>query len=203
VIACRSQRELERLRAANLLVARILETLKTLVVPGVTTVKLDSVAEHAVRDAGAVPAFKGYHGYPATICASVNDQVVHGIPSDRALVNGDIISIDLGVLLDGYYGDAAVTVPVGRVTSQAATLLEVTEQSLWKGIEQVVVGARVSDISHAVQLHVEAHGFSVVREFVGHGVGTSLHEEPQIPNYGDPGRGPGWPRGWYWRLSPW
>jgi methionyl aminopeptidase len=202
VIACRSQRELERLRAANLLVARILETLKTLVVPGVTTVKLDSVAEHAVRDAGAVPAFKGYHGYPATICASVNDQVVHGIPSDRALVNGDIISIDLGVLLDGYYGDAAVTVPVGRVTSQAATLLEVTEQSLWKGIEQVVVGARVSDISHAVQLHVEAHGFSVVREFVGHGVGTSLHEEPQIPNYGDPGRGPRLAEGMVLAIEP-
>jgi methionyl aminopeptidase len=202
VIACRSQRELERLRAANLLVARILETLKTLVVPGVTTVKLDSVAEHAVRDAGAVPAFKGYHGYPATICASVNDQVVHGIPSDRALVNGDIISIDLGVLLDGYYGDAAVTVPVGRVTSQAATLLQVTEQSLWKGIEQVVVGARVSDISHAVQLHVEAHGFSVVREFVGHGVGTSLHEEPQIPNYGDPGRGPRLAEGMVLAIEP-
>jgi len=202
VIACRSQRELERLRTANLLVAQILETLKTLVVPGVTTAKLDSVAEHAVRDAGAVPAFKGYHGYPATICASVNDQVVHGIPSDRALVNGDIISIDLGVLLDGYYGDAAVTVPVGRMTSQVATLLQVTEQSLWKGIEQVVVGARVSDISHAVQQHVEAHGFSVVREFVGHGVGTSLHEEPQIPNYGDPGRGPRLAEGMVLAIEP-
>jgi methionyl aminopeptidase len=202
VIACRSQRELERLRAANLLVAQILEVLKDLVVPGITTAKLDEVAERAVRDAGAVPAFKGYHGYPATICASVNEQVVHGIPSERALVNGDIISIDLGVLLEGYYGDAAVTVPVGRVSSEAAVLLKVTEQSLWKGIEKVTVGSRVSDISHAVQQHVEAHGFSVVREFVGHGVGTALHEEPQIPNYGDPGRGPRLAEGMVLAIEP-
>ena len=176
--------------------------LKTLVVPGVTTAKLDEIAEQAVRDAGAIPAFKGYHGYPATICASVNEQVVHGIPSERTLVSGDIISIDLGVLLEGYYGDAAVTVPVGRVTSQAARLLQVTEQSLWKGIEQVAVGARVSDISHAVQQHVEAYGFSVVREFVGHGVGTALHEEPQIPNYGEPGRGPRLAEGMVLAIEP-
>jgi methionyl aminopeptidase len=202
VIACRSQRELERLRAANLLVAQILEVLKDLVVPGITTAKLDEVAERAVLDAGAVPAFKGYHGYPATICASVNEQVVHGIPSERALVDGDIISIDLGVLLEGYYGDAAVTVPVGRVSSEAAVLLKVTEQSLWKGIEKVTVGSRVSDISHAVQQHVEAHGFSVVREFVGHGVGTALHEEPQIPNYGDPGRGPRLAEGMVLAIEP-
>ena len=188
-MVCRSQSELERLRAANLLVARVLALLKNAVAPGVTTGALDALAERAIREAGALPAFKGYHGYPATICASVNEQVVHGIPSDCELMAGDIISIDLGALLDGYYGDAAVTIPVGRIAHEASTLLRVTEESLWKGIEQVKVGGRVSDIGHAVQQYVEAHGFSVVREFVGHGVGTALHEEPQIPNYGEPGRG--------------
>jgi len=202
VIACRSQSELERLRAANVLVARVLAALQAAVAPGVTTATLDALAERAVREAGAVPAFKGYHGYPATICASVNEQIVHGIPSDRALVDGDIISIDLGVRLNGYYGDAAVTVPVGRIARPAAQLLSVTVESLWRGIEQVAVGARVSDISHAVQKHVEAHGFSVVREFVGHGVGTALHEEPQIPNYGDPGRGPRLAEGMVLAIEP-
>jgi methionyl aminopeptidase len=189
VIACRSQSELEHLRAANQIVAHVLASLRAAVVPGVTTAALDALAERDVRAAGALPAFKGYHGYPATICASVNDQVVHGIPSDRELIDGDILSIDLGVLLGGYYGDAAITVPVGRIAVETAELLRVTEESLWKGIERVRAGGHVSDISHAVQQHVEAHGFSVVREFVGHGVGTALHEEPQIPNYGEPGRG--------------
>ena len=202
MIACRSQRELERLRAANLLVARVLALVKDAVAPGVTTATLDVLAERALREAGALPAFKGYHGYPATICASVNEQVVHGIPSDRELIAGDIISIDLGALLHGYYGDAAVTVPVGRIGHMAADLLRVTEESLWKGIEKVRVGARVSDISHAVQTHVEAHGFSVVREFVGHGVGTALHEEPQIPNYGEPGRGPRLAEGMVLAIEP-
>ena len=202
MIACRSHSELERLRAANLLVARVLESLKTAVAPGVTTAALDALAERAIRDAGALPAFKGYHGYPATICASINEQVVHGIPSDRELIEGDIISIDLGALLDGYYGDAAVTVPVGRIEEEPATLLRVTEESLWKGIEKVKVGGRVSDIGHAVQQHVEAHGFSVVREFVGHGVGTALHEEPQIPNYGEPGRGPRLAEGMVLAIEP-
>jgi len=202
VIACRSHSELERLRAANLLVARVLESLKTAVAPGVTTAALDALAERAIRDAGALPAFKGYHGYPATICASINEQVVHGIPSDRELIEGDIISIDLGALLGGYYGDAAVTVPVGRIEEEPATLLRVTEESLWKGIEKVKVGGRVSDIGHAVQQHVEAHGFSVVREFVGHGVGTALHEEPQIPNYGEPGRGPRLAEGMVLAIEP-
>jgi methionyl aminopeptidase len=202
VIACRSHRELERLRAANVLVARVLEILKSAVAPGVTTTTLDALAERAIRDAGALPAFKGYHGYPATICASINEQVVHGIPSDRELVEGDIISIDLGALLEGYYGDAAVTVPVGRIEEEPATLLRVTEESLWKGIEKVKVGGRISDIGHAVQQHVEAHGFSVVREFVGHGVGTALHEEPQIPNYGEPGRGPRLAEGMVLAIEP-
>lgn len=202
MIACRSHNELERLRAANRLVARVLEILKVAVAPGVTTATLDALAERAIRDAGAVPAFKGYHGYPATICASINEQVVHGIPSDRELTEGDIISIDLGALLEGYYGDAAVTVPVGRIGPEPATLLRVTEESLWKGIEKVRVGGRISDIGHAVQHHVEAHGFSVVREFVGHGVGTALHEEPQIPNYGEPGRGPRLAEGMVLAIEP-
>ena len=202
MIACRSKSELERLRAANLLVARVLSLLKDAVAAGVTTATLDALAERTIRQAGALPAFKGYHGYPATICASINEQVVHGIPSDRQLVDGDIISIDLGVLLDGYYGDAAVTVPVGRIAHESAALLRVTEESLWKAIEKVKVGARVSDIGHAVQHHVETHGFSVVREFVGHGVGTALHEEPQIPNYGDPGRGPRLAEGMVLAIEP-
>ena len=182
--------------------AHVLASLKAAVAPGVTTAKLDAMADRAVREAGALPAFKGYHGYPATICASVNDQVVHGIPSDRELVEGDIVSIDLGVLVSGYFGDAAITVPVGRISTEAAKLLRVTEESLWKGIEKVTPGARVSDIGHAVQKHVEAHGFSIVREFVGHGVGTALHEEPQIPNYGEPGRGPRLAEGMVLAIEP-
>ena len=159
-------------------------------------------AETRVRDRGGEPAFKGYHGYPATICASVNEEVVHGIPSRRELHEGDIVSIDLGVLLDGFFGDAAVTVPVGRVTEEAADLLRVTEESLHLGLAKARVGSRISDIGHAVQAHVEAHGFSVVREFVGHGIGAALHEEPQIPNYGGPGRGPRLTEGMVLAIEP-
>jgi methionyl aminopeptidase len=190
VIVCRSTAEIDRLARVNELVARVLAELKAMVAPGVTTADLDAVAEQRLAEAGAAPAFKGYHGYPATICASVNEQVVHGIPSKRPLVEGDIISIDMGAKLDGFFGDSAVTVPVGKVSDDAERLLSVTEASLYKGLEAVKVGARVSDIGAAVQEHVEAHGFSVVREFVGHGIGTKLHEEPQIPNYGTAGRGP-------------
>jgi methionyl aminopeptidase len=190
VIVCKSPAELERMRAANALVADVLAHLATMVAPGVTTLDLDAEAEKRVRDAGAEPAFKGYRGYPCTLCASVNEQVVHGIPSSRPLAEGDIISLDMGVKLNGFYGDSAITVPVGKVSPEAATLLRVTQESLEKGIEQVKLGGRVSDIGHAIQQHVEAHGFSVVREFVGHGIGASLHEEPQIANYGEPGRGP-------------
>jgi methionyl aminopeptidase len=190
VIICKSPAELVRMKAANALVADILVELREAVKPGVTTADLDALAESRVRAAQAEPAFKGYHGYPATICASVNEEVVHGIPSRRELVEGDIIAIDLGVVLDGYYGDAAVTLPVGRVSEQAAALLRVTEESLHKAIAQVKVGARISDLGAAVQGHVEAHGFSVVREFVGHGIGQKLHEEPQIPNYGPAAAGP-------------
>jgi methionyl aminopeptidase len=190
VIVCKSPAELERMRAANALVAEVLAELATMVAPGVTTRDLDQAAEKMVRDGGAEPAFKGYRGYPSTLCASINDQVVHGIPSNRALHEGDIISLDMGVKLNGFFGDSAVTVPIGKVSEEASTLLRVTQESLEKGIAQVKLGGRVSDIGHAIQQHVEAHGFSVVREFVGHGIGAALHEEPQIANYGEPGRGP-------------
>jgi methionyl aminopeptidase len=202
VIVCRSAAELRRLRDANQLVARVLDQLRQAVAPGVTTAELDALAEREIRAAGAVPAFKGYKGYPASICASVNEQVVHGIPSSRTLKEGDIISIDLGTKLDGFYGDSAVTVPVGKVSTKAVELLRVTEESLWKAIEAVRPGARVSDIGHAVQAHVEQFGFSVVREFVGHGIGSALHEEPQIPNYGEPGRGPRLAAGMVLAIEP-
>jgi methionyl aminopeptidase len=202
VIVCRSAAEIDRLARVNELVARVLGELKAMVAPGITTADLDAVAEQRLVDAGAEPAFKGYHGYPATICASVNEQVVHGIPSKRPLVEGDIISIDMGAKLEGFFGDSAVTVPVGRVSDDATRLLSVTEASLYKGLEVVKAGARVSDIGAAVQAHVEAHGFSVVREFVGHGIGTKLHEEPQIPNYGPAGRGPRLSEGMVLAIEP-
>jgi methionyl aminopeptidase len=189
VIVCKSPAELRRMRAANRLVAEVLAELRATVQPGVSTFDLDVAAESLIRDAGGIPAFKGYRGYPATLCASVNDQVVHGIPNRRPLVEGDIVSLDMGVLLDGFYGDAATTVGVGRISDEAETLLRITEEALYKAIAQVRIGGRISDLGHAVQTHVEAHGFSVVREFVGHGIGAALHEEPQIPNYGEPGRG--------------
>ena len=189
MISCKSPAELQRMRAATGLVAQVLGELREIVDAGVTTRELDTIAEDRVRAAGAIPAFKGYHGYPATLCTSVNEEVVHGIPSDRRLCDGDIVSIDLGVVLDEYYGDAAVTLPVGTISEHAEMLLHVTEQALVRSIAKVRPGGHVSDLGHAVQRHVEAHGYSVVREFVGHGIGTSLHEEPQVPNYGEPGRG--------------
>ena len=202
MIVCRSSVEVEKLRRVNQVVARVLAELRRMAAPGVTTEDIDREAERQVRAAGAVPAFKGYHGYPATVCASVNEQVVHGIPSARPLIDGDILSIDMGAQLDGYFGDCAVTVPIGRVSPEAAMLLRVTEDALFKGIEVVKPGARVSDIGAAVQGHVEANGFSVVREFVGHGIGTSLHEEPQIANYGPAGRGPRLAEGMALAIEP-
>ena len=191
------------MHAAGRLVGEVLTALSTNVAPGVTTGALDAIAEDLIRDAGAIPAFKGYNGYPATICASINDEVIHGIPSkDRVLHEGDIISLDVGASLAGYYGDSAVTVPVGRVSEEATTLLRVTEESLYKAIDTVRPGARVSDIGHAVQHHVEAFGFSVVREFVGHGIGQKMHEEPQVPNYGEPGRGPRLTEGMVLAIEP-
>ncbi len=203
MIVCRSAAELERMREAGRLVGEVLTALSAAVAPGVSTADLDDLAEKRIRQAGATPAFKGYHGYPATICASINDEVIHGIPSGRrVLAEGDIISIDVGASLDGYYGDSAVTLPVGQVSEQAATLLRVTEESLYKAIEQARPGRRVSDIGHAVQRHVEAFGFSVVREFVGHGIGVRMHEEPQVPNYGEPGHGPRLAEGMVLAIEP-
>ncbi len=202
MIVCKSPAEIERMRLPNELVAAVLEELRAAVGPGVTTAELDALAEERIRAAGAEPAFKGYHGYPATICASINEQVVHGIPSKRALREGDIISIDLGAKLDGFFGDAAVTVPVGGIPDRVAELLRVTEEALHRAIDKVRVGARISDLGHAVQRHVEAHGFSVVREFVGHGIGGAMHEEPQIPNYGEPGHGPRLAEGMVLAIEP-
>ncbi len=202
MIVCRSSSEIEKLRRVNQLVGQVLAELRRMAAPGVTTEDIDHAAERLVRAEGAEPAFKGYHGYPATVCVSANDQVVHGIPSKRPLVEGDILSIDMGAKLDGYFGDCAVTVPVGVVPPEATDLLRVTEEALFHGIDAVRPGARVSDIGAAVQQHVEAHGFSVVREFVGHGIGTSLHEEPQIANYGPGGRGPRLAEGMVLAIEP-
>ena len=202
MIVCKSPSEIERMRAANQLVANVLAELAAMVKPGVSTADLDAAAEKLVRDAGAEPAFKGYRGYPATLCASVNEEVVHGIPSARKLAEGDIISLDMGVKLNGYFGDSAVTVPVGGVSDDVLDLLRVTQEALEKGIRQVRMGGRISDIGHAIQRHVEAHGYSVVREFVGHGIGASLHEEPQIANYGEPGRGPRLAEGMVLAIEP-
>jgi methionyl aminopeptidase len=203
VIVCRSAAELEQMREAGRLVGEVLTELMAHVAPGVTTADLDALAEKRIMRAGAVPAFKGYHGYPATICTSINEEVIHGIPSGRRVLNeGDVISIDVGASLNGYYGDSAMTLPVGQVSEEAATLLRITEEALYKAIECVRPGGRISDIGHAVQHHVEAYGFSVVREFVGHGIGQRMHEEPQVPNYGEPGRGPRLAEGMVLAIEP-
>jgi len=203
MIVRRSAAEITRMRAANRLVAQVLEVLEAAVAPGVTTKDLDVLAERLVREGGAVPAFKGYRGFPATLCTSVNAEVVHGIPSPKqVLAEGDIVSIDIGVKLDGFYGDSAVTVPVGQVPERTRELLKVTRESLERAISQVKVGGRLSDVGHAVQQWVEAHGFSVVREFVGHGIGEQLHEEPPVPNFGAPGRGPKLAEGMVLAIEP-
>ena len=202
MIVCKSPSEIAKMRVASQLVAQVLDDLAAMVAPGVSTADLDAAAEAKVRAAGAEPAFKGYRGYPATLCASVNEQVIHGIPSKAPLKAGDIVSLDMGVKLNGYYGDSAVTVPVGAVGDDISRLLLVTQEALERGIAQVKVGGRISDIGHAIQKHVEAHGFSVVREFVGHGIGASLHEEPQIANYGEPGRGPRLAEGMTLAIEP-
>jgi methionyl aminopeptidase len=202
MIYCKGKAELETMREANQIVARVLRHLGSLVQPGATTAELDQVAEEMIREAGATPAFKGYQGFPASVCASVNDEIVHGIPNNRPLKEGDILSLDVGTHLDGYYGDSAWTFAVGKISGTLQNLLDVTRESLFLGIEKVKVGNRVSDISAAVQEHVEAAGFSVVRKFVGHGIGRSLHEEPQVPNYGRPGRGPRLAEGMVLAIEP-
>ncbi len=185
----KTKSELAKLKKANIIVAKTLKFLKAKIKPGITTIELDAQAENFIRKNGGIPAFKGYHGYPGTICASVNEEVVHGIPGGRMLLDGDIISVDVGCELAGYFGDSAVTYPVGSISQEARKLLDVTRESLLKGINMARAGNHLSDISHAVQSHVEKEGFSVVRDFVGHGIGSSLHEEPQIPNFGKPGQG--------------
>jgi methionyl aminopeptidase len=184
-IVCKSQSEIDKMRRSGRIVREILDELRAMVAPGVTTMDLEKAAEKKIRDLGAKPAFKGYYDYPCVLCTSVNEEIVHGIPSARRVLKaGDIVSIDCGVVLDGYYGDAAVTVAVGdQISPERQKLLKVTEESLYKAIEKVRVGNTVGDIGQAVQEYVEANGFSVVREFVGHGIGTKLHEEPQVPNF--------------------
>jgi methionyl aminopeptidase len=190
-IVCKSAAEIEKMRRSGHLVREILDALKAAVKPGVSTMDLERIAAKMIRDAGAKPAFKGYYDYPCVLCTSINQEIVHGIPSEkRKLAVGDIVSIDCGVILDGYYGDAAITVAVGtELAPDLRKLLEVTEASLYRGIEQARVGNNVGDVGAAVQEYVEAAGFSVVREFVGHGIGTKLHEEPQVPNFGSKGQG--------------
>ncbi len=190
MIILKTPEEIEIMARASKLVAETLQALRREVRAGMTTEALDRLAEEFIRGRGGVPAFKGYRNYPKTLCASVNEQVVHGIPSKRVLKEGDIIGLDLGAIVDGFYGDSAVTVPVGKVPPEVEKLLRVTEEALYKGIEQAVVGNRLSDISHAIQQHVEVAGYAVVTDFVGHGIGRQLHEEPQVPNHGKPGQGP-------------
>ena len=182
--------EIEKMRRSNAIVAEILAILKEAVKPGITTMELNELAEEICIKKGARPAFKGYRNYPYSLCVSINEEVVHGLPSKkRYLQEGDIVSLDFGVFYDGYYGDAAITVPVGKISANAKRLLKVTENALYKGIEQAREGRRVLDISAAIQTYVESHGYSVVRQFVGHGIGRSLHEDPQVPNFGKPGKG--------------
>src|SRR5271157_561064 len=191
-IVCKSPSEIEKMRRSGHIVRPVLEAVKAAVAPGVTTMDREQVAERKIKELGAKPAFKGYYDYPCVLCTSVNNEIVHGIPSERkVLKEGDIVSIDTGVVLDGFYGDAAITVPVGgELTPELQKLVEVTRDSLYRGIEAARIGNTVGDVGAAVQHLVEANGFSVVREFVGHGIGTKLHEDPQVPNYGAPGSGP-------------
>ena len=189
MITRKSPEEIDRMRRAGRLVGHTLSRVVEAVRPGVTLLELDALAERVIRDGGGIPSFLGYHGFPATLCLSPNDWIVHGIPNVYVLQDGDILSVDCGAIVDGWHGDAAVTVPVGQVDDAARRLLETTERAMWAGIAQVRAGNRLSDIGHAVERVAAAPGYGVVREYVGHGIGTRMHEEPQVPNYGRPGRG--------------
>jgi methionyl aminopeptidase len=202
MIILKSPMEIEIMRAAGGIVAQTLEKLKEVIKPGITTRELDQLAEEFMIASGAVPAFKGYRGFPASICTSINNQVVHGIPGLNRLENGDIVSIDIGVVYNGYYGDAAATFAVGEISDEAERLIKVTREGLFKGIEQAVEGNRLSDISHAVQRYVEGNGYSVVRDYVGHGIGQNMHEDPQVPNFGMPGKGPRLKEGMVLAIEP-
>jgi methionyl aminopeptidase len=202
MIIGKSKKEIEKMRASGKLVGQVLAHLRTLVEPGISTIEIDQVAEKMIRDAGAIPTFKGYNGFPFSICASVNEQVVHGFPSGYKLKEGDIFSIDCGATLEGFVGDTATTVPVGSVDENRLKLIKVTEQCLELAIEQCRPGNHLGDIGWAVQQHAEANGYSVVRDYVGHGIGRRMHEDPQIPNYGKPGHGPKIKSGYVFAVEP-
>jgi methionyl aminopeptidase len=202
MIILKTPDEIAVMAQASRVVAETLQILKKAVRPGITTDELDRLAEEEIRSRGARPALKGYRNYPKTLCASVNDQVVHGIPSTRVLKEGDIIGLDLGAIVGGFYGDSAITVAAGQMIERNVRLIQVTEEAMYLGIKQAVVGHRLSDISYAIQQHVEAAGYSVVTEFVGHGIGRQLHEEPQVPNYGRPGQGPRLQAGMVLAIEP-
>ena len=202
MIIGKSKKELEKMRAAGRLVGQVREQLRNMVKPGVTTIELDRFAEKMIRDAGALPTFKGYNGFPYSICASVNEQIVHGFPSEYVLREGDIFSIDCGVTLEGFVGDTATTVPVGKVSEDRLKLVRVTEECLDRAIALCRAGNHLGDIGWAVQQHAEANGYSVVRDYVGHGIGRRMHEDPQIPNYGKPGLGPKIKVGYVFAIEP-
>jgi methionyl aminopeptidase len=203
MIILKSLQEIENIRKACLVVAEVLDRIRAEIRPGVSTEALDEFAERYILAAGAKPAFKGYRGYPKTLCTSLNHEVIHGIPSKTVVLKqGDIVSVDVGAIVEGFYGDAAMTFPVGNITPEAERLIRVTEESLYQGIEQAKAGNRLYDISHAVQKHVEVHGYSVVREFVGHGIGRNMHEDPQIPNFGMAGQGPRLKSGMVFAIEP-
>ena len=202
MIIGKSKKEIEKMRSAGQLVGRVLQELRRMVEPGISTIDIDNAAERMIRDAGALPTFKGYHGFPYSVCASVNEQVVHGFPSKYKLKEGDIFSLDCGVTLEGFVGDTATTVPVGTISEDRARLIEVTEKCLDLAIEQCRPGNRLGDIGWAVQEFAERHGYSVVRDYVGHGIGRQMHEDPQIPNYGKPGQGPKIKAGYVFAVEP-
>ncbi|MFK3961769.1 type I methionyl aminopeptidase [Guptibacillus hwajinpoensis] len=202
MIICKTPRELDIMREAGKIVALTHQELQKHIKPGVTTKELDTIADRFIRQLGAIPSFKGYNGFTGSICASINEELVHGIPGDRVLAEGDIISIDIGAKYNGYHGDSAWTYPVGTISEEDERLLKVTEESLYKGLDETKAGRRLSDISHAIQAYAEAEGFSIVREYVGHGVGQDLHEDPQIPHYGPPGKGPRLKQGMVLAVEP-
>jgi len=202
VINIKSDMEIQCMRDAGKVVSGVLALIEQVVKPGITTKDLDKLAEEFIVKQGAKPSFKGYCGFPASICTSVNNEVVHGIPTNRNLLEGDIISIDCGAILNGYHGDAARTFPVGKVSDEAARLIEVTKNSFFKGASKAVIGNRLSDISAAIQCYAEENGYSVVRDFVGHGIGTSMHEDPEVPNYGAPSKGPKLVHGMVLAIEP-
>lgn len=202
MIILKSKQEIAYMREAGKILAHVHEVLKDAIKPGLTTKELDELAEAEIKKHGAEAAFKGYHGYPASICTSINEEVVHGIPGLKTLKDGDIISIDVGTIYKGYYADAAKTHPVGAVSEELQQLMEVTRQSFYEGLKYCMEGNRLSDISHAIQSYVESYGFSVVRDLVGHGIGRNMHEDPQVPNYGSPGRGPRLAEGMVLAIEP-